>query len=110
MKNLNERREMLKKSGVQLRELKITLKNENRTKGYAFYDKLYELKEHARYFGLIHTLLKKRPDLFEDEIPFLELGLPKIKSIIIELGIETKWKSEEKELKSSLLIKAFESL
>lgn len=84
MKTLNERRKLLKKMAAELRAEKKVVKESLRARRGASYGRLVYLKNQARCFGIIHGILKRKPD-FE-----FTVGAEQLLDTAVEMGIETR--------------------
>lgn len=95
MKTLLERRIILKGFILEIRTLKKEIKDLQRSKK-SIWNKNYrllELKKIIRGFGILHTIIKKNPnlDINEENVNFIIT-----KNFISSFKIETKWKDDNK--------------
>lgn len=109
MKTLQERRLILKELQIELRKQKNEIKELQRKKTFSWKSE-YELKNKKAFirgFGILHTIIKRRPDL---EITKDNINLIINIELISSLKIETKWKEFNQSLYGIDFKKIYETI
>jgi hypothetical protein len=93
MLSLKNRIENMNLKIQELRKLKLNSKELQRNNSFGWQDanNIDLAKSYLRYYNIAHTLIKRRGSL-----NILEMNSKEILDMIVELGIETKWKNNNK--------------